>query len=561
MPRRKTEAEVLEQFRAVHGDRYDYSKVAYSQSSKKIEVICRVHGPFSILPGHHINGVRCRKCYFESQKITKAEFVEKSRENFGDRYDYSSFSELPPFGRKVLIRCVAHDLEFLQEPRNHQRGHVGCPKCKSLKHALTNGQLSPNDDSSLLLRKFEERARAVHGDSYGYEQFEYVNVSTKGRISCPAHGAFDQTPTNHLRGSRCPECARESLKEGTFKQKCADLGIDYWRALKRRQAGMSEERILNEGYVRASREVGSITVHGETYPNMEEAVRALNPPASSATISRWIASGIDPEEAFSRVPNPGYGEGIVYVVTHKSSGKRYVGITVQSLGRRWEYHQDQARAGHIRSEQSLHAAIRKFGAHEFAIEQIDTGNSKGSLETKERKWIKKLGTLVPDGFNISTGGTSGGSNARQVLVDGITFPSVKAATEHVAQTRGISLHAAVARIHKGRVDIRHRARPGESLVKTPAYKVWSRLVHGVLNPKSKEYIAGVEVFAPWREFDRFLADNEQPPSKGMAFARLDKKKGYVPGNCEWMSKSRASKINVAYMKEAGLMVGRWAKGS
>lgn len=559
MPRQKTQAEVLEQFRAVHGDRYDYSQVAYSTSSKKVDVICPEHGLFSILPGHHINGVGCRKCYFETQKITKAAFVENSKKHFGDRYDYSSFSELPPVGTKVRIFCTAHDLEFLQEPRNHQRGHVGCPKCKSLKHALGDGQLNPGDDTSQLLPKFVDQARAVHGDRYGYEEFEYVNVSTKGCVTCPLHGEFQQTPNNHLRGSGCPECARESLKEGTFKRKCEKMGIDYWRALKRRQAGMSEERILSEGYVRATREVGNVTVHGKTYPNMEEAVRALSPPASSATISRWIASGVTPEEAFSRVPNPGYGDGIVYVVTHGSSNKQYVGITVQSLDRRWKYHLDQARAGHIKNDRSLHAAIRKFGADEFTIEQIDTGSSKGSLEAKERKWIKKLGTLVPHGFNISTGGTSGGSNSRSVTVDGITFPSANAATEHVAQTRQISLYAAAARIRKNRIDVRRPAKPGQSLVKTPAYKVWSRLIHGVMNPKSREYIPGVEILPDWKEFDRFLTDNGQPPSNGLAFARLDKSKGYVPGNCEWMSKSEASRINAAYMKESGLLVGRRGK--
>ena len=561
MPRRKSQAQVLEQFRAVHGDRYNYSKVIYSNSIEKVDVICQEHGVFSILPGHHINGVGCRKCYFDTQKTTKPEFLKKSKEHFGERFDYSFFNELPPVGEKVLIRCRAHDLDFLQEPRNHQRGHVGCPKCKSLKHALAGGQLGPDNDAPQLLRRFEEHARAVHGNRYGYEEFEYINIATKGIINCQLHGKFYQTPNNHLRGSGCPECARESLKKGTFKQQCEELGIDYWRALKRRQAGMSEKRILSEGYVRGSRETGNITVHGVLYPNIEEAVRSLGPPASSATISRWIASGIDPEEAFSRVPNPGYGDGIVYVVTHGGSGKQYVGITVQSLERRWEYHLDQARAGHIKNKQSLHAAIRTFGADDFTIEQIDIGSSKGSLEAKERRWIKKLGTLVPGGFNISTGGTSGGSNSRPVTVDGITYPSMKAATEHVAQTRGISLYAAAARIRKDRIDVRRPAKPGESLVKTPAYKVWSRLIHGVINPSSREYIPGVEIFPRWREFDCFLADNGQPPTKGMAFARLDKSKGYVPGNCEWMTKSQASKINAGYMKDTGLLIGRKGKGA
>jgi hypothetical protein len=45
----------------------------------------------------------------------------------------------------------------------------------------------------------------------------------------------------------------------------------------------------------------------------------------------------------------------------------------------------------------------------------------------------------------------------------------------------------------------------------------------------------------------------------MAFARLDKTRGYVPGNCTWMTKSEASKLNAAYMKAAGLLTGRRRK--
>jgi hypothetical protein len=42
----------------------------------------------------------------------------------------------------------------------------------------------------------------------------------------------------------------------------------------------------------------------------------------------------------------------------------------------------------------------------------------------------------------------------------------------------------------------------------------------------------------------------------MAFTRLDKKKGYFPENCAWVTKSEASKINAKYMKENGLLIGR-----
>lgn len=556
MPRKKTLEEVLAGFHAVHADRYDYSQVRYQNSSTKVEVVCRQHGAFFIDPSHHLNGVGCRKCYFDRQKTSRAEFIERSREHFGNRYDYSLISELPSTGEKVSIRCLVHDLVFQQEPRNHQRGHVGCQKCISLKHALDEGQLAPESSDAALRARFQAQAQSVHGDKYEYDYFHYVNMRVKGVILCPEHGPFEQTPSNHLRGTECPQCAKLKLSEGTFKQRCKELGINYWRALKRRQEGMSEERILDQGTLRGLREVGPITVNNIEYPNMEEAVRILKPPASPHTISRWIARGMTAEEAFTRVPNPGYGNGIIYLVTNLNSAKQYVGITIQTLPRRWQQHLDDANSRGVLGEESLHAAIRTFGKLAFTIEQIDSGTSKGTLEAKEREWIQRLNTLAPSGFNISPGGTSGGSNPQTTMVDNIQFPSNKAATDYVARTRGITYHAAAARIYKERIDVKSPPKQGEGVASTPAYKAWSRLVHGVTNPNSTAYIAEVVLHSAWRNFDVFLSENGQPAQTGMAFARLDKTLGYVPGNCTWMTKSEASKLNAAYMKTAGLLTGR-----
>jgi hypothetical protein len=81
------------------------------------------------------------------------------------------------------------------------------------------------------------------------------------------------------------------------------------------------------------------------------------------------------------------------------------------------------------------------------------------------------------------------------------------------------------------------------LVKTKAYKTWSRIVHGALNPKSKEYLPGIGMHEPWRDFGSFYRDVGDPPRQGMAFTRLNKKKGFFPENCAWLSKSESSKLN------------------
>lgn len=144
---------------------------------------------------------------------------------------------------------------------------------------------------------------------------------------------------------------------------------------------------------------------------------------------------MSPEEAFERIPNPGYTEGIIYVVTNVTTGKQYVGLTVQTLERRWKNHTEQAQSNRVKSEHSLHAAIRQYGALDFNIQCFDQGTSKDNLESKERYWIEKLGTLAPNGYNICKGGVSGGANKKSLTIDDIHFESVGQAAEYVAMSK------------------------------------------------------------------------------------------------------------------------------
>ena len=59
-------------------------------------------------------------------------------------------------------------------------------------------------------QEFIDRARAAHGDKYGYAFSVYLSIKTKVSVYCPEHGMFEQTPANHLKGSGCPGCAAES---------------------------------------------------------------------------------------------------------------------------------------------------------------------------------------------------------------------------------------------------------------------------------------------------------------------------------------------------------------
>lgn len=549
MPTKKTKEEVLKAFKKKQSSKYDYSAVNYINSNTKVTVICFKHGPFEVTPQHHKNGVGCRLCYDDRQKISKEDFEKRARKRWGEIYDYSRFDALPTAGQKVEIFCKQHQTIYLQESRNHLRGHTGCSYCKSLKLSGNRGNIGSIRSSDELTDEFKKRAFEVHGNLYDYSRFIYKSANSKGEIICKKHDSFWQTPGNHLKGSKCPKCAREYLSKKTFKEKCKQNNVNYHRALKRRQAGLSEEKIFAPEYIRSEREINKITINGVDFPNLEEAVRVLKAPASTTTIKRWINKGISPEEAFERVPNPGYANGIVYLICNLLNNKQYIGLTVQTLERRWKYHQEQANAHHIKNDDSLHHAIREFGVDSFSLKQIDTGTTKKDLEEKERKWIKELNTIIPDGYNISKGGVSGGANSKPTTIDGVTFNSVQEAASYLSETKGISISAAKKRISKERVHVKTHSKPGESYVKTKLYKTWSNIVHAITNPKSKDYIPNVTVLDRWRDFIEFRKDVGEPPENEMVFKRLDHNKGYFPDNCSWVTKKDAARINAEFLKK------------
>lgn len=60
---------------SVHEGYYDYSKVNYTNSKNKVEIICPHHGVFKQYPNDHLNGHGCKKCGQKGStyNITKAE--------------------------------------------------------------------------------------------------------------------------------------------------------------------------------------------------------------------------------------------------------------------------------------------------------------------------------------------------------------------------------------------------------------------------------------------------------------------------------------------------------
>ena len=89
-----TTEEFITKAKAVHGDRYDYSKVKYINNQTKVCIICPIHGDFIQRPLDHIKGSGCPECgkvkNVESRRKTTDHFIDEARKVHGDKYDYSN---------------------------------------------------------------------------------------------------------------------------------------------------------------------------------------------------------------------------------------------------------------------------------------------------------------------------------------------------------------------------------------------------------------------------------------------------------------------------------------
>lgn len=84
-----TTEDFIKKAREIHGDRYDYSKVNYVNNETPVCIICPEHGEFWQTPYNHVKGCGCQKCAGVNKSNTE-EFVKKAKEIHGDRYDYSN---------------------------------------------------------------------------------------------------------------------------------------------------------------------------------------------------------------------------------------------------------------------------------------------------------------------------------------------------------------------------------------------------------------------------------------------------------------------------------------
>lgn len=127
-------------------------------------------------------------------------FIRECILKFGnDRFDYSKVDYVSA-KTEVKIRCLKHDLWFEAQPYTHRQGKGSCPSCR----VEVLGQYN-----KMSVEDFVRKANKVHSNYYSYgKTINFKNMHENVVITCPIHGDFLQTPTNHVHNAfGCSECA------------------------------------------------------------------------------------------------------------------------------------------------------------------------------------------------------------------------------------------------------------------------------------------------------------------------------------------------------------------
>ena len=210
-----TTEEFIARAKAVHGDRYDYSKVEYVDSKTKVCIICKEHGEFWQSPEKHLAGQGCVKCRREAaakrNSLGKEKFIEKANSVHNGFFDYSEVEYINGH-TKVKIICPIHGI-FEQDPASHLQGH-GCPFCADVENGKKKRKWS-YVSCFKEARKYKTRTEFQRGSAGAY-----IHSRKNGYLS-----KFDwfkdiKKPSGYWTRERCEEESRKYQSKTEFVKGC-----------------------------------------------------------------------------------------------------------------------------------------------------------------------------------------------------------------------------------------------------------------------------------------------------------------------------------------------------
>lgn len=214
---KKTTSDYIKEAKAIHGDKYDYSKSEYTRADNKITITCKEHGDFQIRAVAHIlksaKPQGCRKCGniergLQERANRAKTLIADFKKVHGDRYDYSE-SIYHGFNKKIKIRCKVHGV-FEMTPATHIHQKSNCKKC--IDDDLKKNGAHNRIDTNIFIKRAIEK----HGDAYNYSKTVFTGMHMPITVICNKHNEeFTQSKAqNHLENEfNCPTCLQNRYDE------------------------------------------------------------------------------------------------------------------------------------------------------------------------------------------------------------------------------------------------------------------------------------------------------------------------------------------------------------
>lgn len=196
---RYTKELFIQESKKLYPDNFDYDEIEFIRIAKKIELKCKYHTYFPVIPSEHLNPKILNGCpYCQNKKKikrTQKMFLWECFQKHGTKFDYSLVNFVS-MEDDIQIACPEHGLKNVT-PKYHLTSKYGCPSCGGTEKYTTE--------------TFIAQAKKVCFENYDYSLVKYVNNKERVWFICPEKHKFPMRPNNFLSGQRCPVCA--DLKE------------------------------------------------------------------------------------------------------------------------------------------------------------------------------------------------------------------------------------------------------------------------------------------------------------------------------------------------------------
>jgi len=162
-----SQEEVIKSFRIVHGDRFDYSKVHYVKNTKKVTIVCPIHGEFRQTPKDHKKH-GCSKCALEQHDSKGVLEVIKYLDENGILYIREKKFKECRYKLPLRFDFYLYEYDCLIEydGKQHFVGWYGKIPSEQRKRDEIKNKFTKENDKLLIRIRYDEDVNSILNSYY-----------------------------------------------------------------------------------------------------------------------------------------------------------------------------------------------------------------------------------------------------------------------------------------------------------------------------------------------------------------------------------------------------------